>query len=212
MCNGWRDRVPKRLFCSGVDGNGRRVCIPRSLWHLRKLNLRWRRFISLRAAFPSATGTTTWAWRRVSVRDGSTWSSERLGWCWDIRSKRRMSLRSRVCWIMGMGDGWDQRVDANLDGVVLQNRCENGMIRGIRMTFWWMIREQEHRMIKWKGEWVLEDWREWVYPKQIPSKWIPSGNNWGISTSINSHVTTLNDHRFEAVVKELITISIVMLR
>ena len=42
-----------------------------------------------------------------------------------------MSLSSRVCWIMGMGDGWDQRVDANLDGVVLQNRCENGMIRGI---------------------------------------------------------------------------------
>ena len=33
-----------------------------------------------------------------------------------------------------MGDGWDQRVDVKLDGVVLQNRGENGMIRDIRLT------------------------------------------------------------------------------
>ena len=44
-------------------------------------------------------------------------------------------------------------------------------------------------------EYVLEDWREWVYQKQPAPNRIPLDSKWGISTSINDSMTTLQNHR-----------------
>ena len=44
------------------------------------------------------------------------------------------------------------------------------------------------------GEWVLEDWMEWVQKKQQAPNLISLDDNWGISTSIKHPIDTHKNH------------------